>query len=338
MNADNIVGAEVFHKSLGGGRIVNTMENQYGTYLTVHFDNGEDATFVWSDVPDYFSSNSSKFNRFLQKQIEELENEQRRLKEEEERVKREKINSVKREKQEKIKKTVKSRNIQLLLHFTSVDNLKSILERGILSRAEMQKQGISAAKNDEMRLDFCPDGISCSVTLPNAGLLFKFQKENNRKYVLLEIKPDVLWEKECLFCKENAASRKVYLTPHNSMPEALEGMFGDYDDGHTRKELENLYMDGFIEDNMPTHNQAEVLVKQKIEPEYITGVYVFREDCSESFVSHVKEIITKYPRSVYYCPDDFMRRCKQPEKGFWGNTKRYYNEVPSGIFDDEFPF
>ncbi len=330
MNANNIVGEAVVHKSLGRGLIVNTKENQYGTYITVHFDNGEDGVFSWSDVPDYFSSNSFVFNRFLQKQIEERENEQRRLKEAEE--------SVKREKQEKIKKTVKSRNIQLLLHFTSVDNLEGILEKGILSLAEMEKQGISAAKNDEMRLDFCPDGISCSVTLPNAGLLFKFQKENNRKYVLLEIKPDVLWEKECLFCKENAASRKVYLTPHNSMPEALEGMFGDYDAGHTRKDLENLYMDGFIKNNMPTHNQAEVLVKQKIEPEYITGVYVFREDCSESFVSRIIEITNKYPKEVYCCPDDFMRRCKQPEKGFWENTKKDYNEVPSGIFDYEIPF
>ena len=293
-----VVGAVVSHKKFGTGEIIFKSIDS----VRVKFQNGVIKSFP-----------SSSFGKKL-------------------------LDKIKEDNEEGIKKIVDLRKIEFLLHFTSVDNLESILEKGILSRAEMEKQGIAAVKNDGLRLDYCPDGISCSVTLPNAGLLFKFQKENNRKYVLLGIKPDVLWEKECYFCKENAASKKVFLKSYYSTPEAFEGMFGDYDAEHTRKDLENLYMDGFIKNNMPTHNQAEVLVKQKIEPEYITGVYVFREDCSESFVHQVKEAIKKYPKPVYGCPDDFMRRCKQPEKGFWENTKRDYNEVSSGIFDDENPF
>ena len=351
MEWNDIIGTMVVHKSLGRGTVVNTEENKY---IRVGFDNGKDGVFLWSDFSDYFSSDSVVFNNFLKQKNEERDarilleqqrQEEKRRHQEDVRKARELLEQQrqeeeKRRQEERIKETVKSRNIQILLHFTAVDNLESILEKGILSRVEMYKQGISAVINDENRFDSCLDGISCSVTLPNAPLLYKFQKEKYRKYVLLGIKPDVLWEKECLFCKENAASGKVFLTPFHSTAKALEGMFGDYDAGHTRKELENLYTDGFIiEDNMPTHNQAEVLVKQRIEPEYITGVYVFKEDCSESFVSQVNETIKRYPKPVYCrCLDDFMRRCKQPEKGFWENTKRVYNEISCGVVDDDIPF
>lgn len=312
MEWKDIIGKTVYHKTFGEGKITYCD----WIHITVRFNVGE-KKFLFPNAFEYGHLSERKDQELLKQQRQEEEQQGQK---------------------EKIKEAVKSRNIQILLHFTSVDNLESLLEKGILSRKEILKQSVNAFINDECRYDCFLDGISCSITLPNAPLLYKFRKNKGKKYVLLEIKPDVLWEKECLFCKENAASRKVYLTPHNSMPGALEGMFGDYDAGHTRKELENLYMDGFIKNNMPTHNQAEVLVKQKIEPEYITGVYVFKEDCSESFVSQVKEMITKYPKPVYYCPDDFMRRCKQPEKGFWENTKKDYNEVPSGIFDDEIPF
>lgn len=312
MEWKDIIGKTVYHKTFGEGKITYCDKIR----ITVRFSVGE---------KKFFFPNAFEYGHLSERKDQELLKQQRQEEEQQ-------------GQKEKIKEAVKSRNIQILLHFTALDNLEGILEKGILSLAEMEKQGIAAVKNDEKRLDFCPDGISCSVTLPNAPLLFKFRKNKGRNYILLMIKPDVLWEKECYFCKENAASKKVFLKSYYSTPEAFEGMFGDYDAGHTRKDLENLYMDGFIKNNMPTHNQAEVLVKQKIEPEYITGVYVFREDCSESFVSRIIEITNKYPKEVYCCPDDFMRRCKQPEKGFWENTKKDYNEVPSGIFDDEIPF
>ena len=337
-----ILGTTVFHASLGEGRVVNTTENQYGNYITVQFDNGKEAVFALSDIPELFSSDSVEFKRLQQEQLEKREKEQRKLKEkkereekekweryklqEEERVKleQERIERIEREKaeelrqgREKIKNIVNFRNIKELLQFTSVDNLGSILKNGILSRDEMEKQMIKASVNDEERWGFCLNGISCSITLPNAPLLYKFKSSNlDRNYVILKIKPDVLWEKECLFCKENAASKRA--------AEAFEQMFGDYDKMHTRADLEKLYADGFIKQNMPTHNQAEVLVMGKIEPEYITGMYFFKDDVSIPFRDKLSKIFKEEPEddfSFECVPDDFMRRCKNPEKAFWQNTK-----------------
>ncbi len=356
-----IIGATVFHETLGSGSVVNIEEKQYGTYIVMHFDSGKDARFALSDIPELFSSDSVEFKRLQQEQLEKREKDMQKLKKEKEREEKEKweryklqeaervkleqerIERIEREKaeelrqgREKIKNIVNLRNIKELLHFTSVDNLGSILKNGILSRDEMEKQMIKASVNDEERLDFCLNGISCSITLPNAPLLYKFKSSNlDRNYVILKIKPDVLWEKECLFCKENAASGKVAWNHFRRAVEAFEQMFGDYDKMHTRADLEKLYADGFIKQNIPTHNQAEVLVMGKIEPEYITGVYVFENDWS----SEIKKVWEKYQNIEWKrCPEnDFMRRCKKPEKDFWENTKSVQMEVhqdTTSSFDD----
>lgn len=360
-----ILGTTVFHASLGEGRVVNTTENQYGNYITVQFDNGKEAVFALSDIPELFSSDSVEFKRLQQEQFEKRGKEQRKLKEKKEReekealeryklmeeeklrfeqeriarIEQEKVEELRRGR-EKIKNIVNLKNIKELLHFTSVDNLGSILKNGILSREEIEKQMIKASVNDEKRYDYCLNCISCSITLPNMRLLYKFKSDNlDRKYVILKIKPDVLWEKECLFCKENAATKKVAWNPFRCTVEAFEQMFGDYDKMHTRADLEKLYADGFIKQNMPTHNQAEVLVKGKIEPEYITGVYVFENDWS----SEIKMVWEKYQNIEWKrCPEnDFMRRCKKPEKDFWKNIKSVQMEVhqdTTSSFDDEIPF
>lgn len=318
---NNIIGTTVFHKTFGKGQIVSLQ----GKYITIDF-NGCCKKFVYP-----YSMNVFLFTR------EEWEKEQK-IKLFYDAKNRDVII-------EQIKRIVGFRNIKFLLHFTSIDNLKSILKNGILSREEMKKKMIKATVNDELRLDFRPNGISCSISLPNAPLLFKFRKTYpDRQYVILKLKPDLLWEKQCLFCKENAASNNIHLDLGAQKPEALEQMFGDYDKMHTRADLEKLYADGFIKQNMPTHNQAEVLVMGKIEPEYITGMYFFKDDVSIPFRDKLSEIFKEEPEddfSFECVPDDFMRRCKNPEKAFWQNTKSVQMEVhqdTTSSFDDEIPF
>ncbi len=356
--------AIVYHKILGRGRVINIEEKQYGTYVIVRFESGKDARFALSDIPDLFSSDSVEFNELQQEQLEKRKKEQRKLKEKKERKEKEALERYKlmkeeklrleqerierieqekveelRKKQEKIRNIVNLRNIKEILHFASVDNLESILKNGILSRDEMERQTIKASINDEKRLDFRLNCISCSVTLPNAPLLYKFKSNNlDRKYVILKIKPDVLWEKECLFSKENAASNRK--CPGCTV-EAFEQMFGNYDEKHTRADLEKLYADGFIKQNMPTHNQAEVLVSGQIERKYIVGMYIFKDDVSISFRDKILEILKEEHEadfSLEFVPDDFMRRCKNPEKSFWENTKRAYNELSVIASDEDYPF
>ncbi len=334
---NNIIGVAVVHKNLGKGYVVKMPNTQYGNYIAVKFENGKEAEFILSDFPDFFSSNSAELNKFVQEQIEKREKEQKRIEE--------KSGQEEKNRWEEIRRVVNLKHIEAVLHFTSIDNLKSILENEVLSRDEMKKKMINAAVNDELRLDFCPNCISCSISLPNAPLLFKFKKTYpDRKYVILKLKPELLWEKQCLFCKENAASNNVHLACDLSKPEALERMFGDYDTKHTRKGLENLYADGFIKDNMPTHNQAEVLVMGKIERKYIAGIYFFEEDIRNIlFRNKLLELFKEGSETDFSfekVPDDFMRRCKNPEKAFWQDTKSVRSDVNQDIYVpyDEIPF
>lgn len=320
MEWKDIIGKTVYHKTFGEGKITYCDKIR----ITVRFSVGE---------KKFFFPNAFEYGHLSERKDQELLKQQRQEEEQQ-------------GQKEKIKEAVKSRNIQIMLHFTALDNLEGILEKGILSLAEMEKQGIAAVKNDEKRLDFCPNCISCSISLPNAPLLFKFRKTySDRQYVILKLKPELLWEKQCLFCKENAASNNVHLACDLSKPEALERMFGDYDKMHTRADLEKLYADGFIKDNMPTHNQAEVLVMGKIERKYISGIYFFEEDIRNvSFRNKLLEAFKAEPESDFSfekVPDDFMRRCKNPEKAFWQDTKSVRSDVNQDInvpFYDEIPF
>lgn len=317
-----IVGATVYHKTLGRGKIIY----KDLTSVCVKFDN-EIIKFF-----SPFSFGKKLLDEFYKEQLELEKNTERkevfersklheaeRARLEQEIIEQEKAEREEklRQKKEKIRNIVNLRNIKEILHFTAVDNLESILKNGILSRCDIKGQVMKATVNDELRLDSYTSCICCSITLPNAPLLYKFKSGNiDKKYVILKIKPNVLWEKYCLFSKENAASNR---TCPRCTVEAFEQMFGDYDKMHTRADLEKLYADGFIKQNMPTHNQAEVLVVGQIEPEYITGVYVFENDWS----SEIKKVWEKYQNIEWKrCPEnDFMRRCKNPEKAFWQNTK-----------------
>ena len=60
-----------------------------------------------------------------------------------------------------------------------------------------------------------------------------------------------------------------------------------------------------------------------IEPEYITGIYVFEDDCDQVFVSQLENLNPEIDITVDFCPDDFLKRCYM-EKDFWENTKRDY--------------
>ncbi|MCS7032304.1 MAG: DUF4433 domain-containing protein, partial [Gloeomargarita sp. SKYG116] len=90
------------------------------------------------------------------------------------------------------------------------------------------------------------------------------------RWVVLVLDASVLWELDCAFCRENAASRSVTQIPLNERKRfsALEAMFGDLPNCR-RQELN-------IPDNYPTHPQAEVLVFEPIPVSYIREIH-FRD-------------------------------------------------------------
>jgi hypothetical protein len=85
-------------------------------------------------------------------------------------------------------------------------------------------------------------------------MFYKYSKDSRSNWVVLLLTSAILWEKDCAFCKENAASNSVRSLPlaDRKTPMAFRNLFTDYD-SINRRELN-------IPINYPTHPQAETLV------------------------------------------------------------------------------
>lgn len=169
---------------------------------------------------------------------------------------------------------IKERGIKELIHFTKMKNLKNILEYGICSTKYLDSNKIDYLNNDFLRLDDKYDYISISVSFPNYKLLFKKRRECKEAYVVISINPEILLEKECLFYPTNAANSRFQDDSYEY------SSFLDFE-----KMFENLL--GKIPKNYPKDSQAEILIKNIIEKEYINYVYLEKNDYTEKRGSYI---------------------------------------------------
>lgn len=167
-----------------------------------------------------------------------------------------------------MKDVVNEYGIKYLVHFTQAKNLKSIFKHGLLSVDELDERELSYNYNDFHRYDGCTDGICLSIQFPNYRMFYKYRdQDRDVDWVVLGVKKSVLWKKECAFCIENAAS--VNITSNNIQSrmgeQAFRRLYDEYPGKPSRKRLG-------IPKSYPTHPQAEVLVFNNIEVDYIFGV------------------------------------------------------------------
>lgn len=178
-----------------------------------------------------------------------------------------------KEKQLAIRKSlenvIKERGIEKLVHFTARENLESIRKHGILSVQALEENEIEYLNNDKERKDKCLDAISLSITTPNYRLLSNFkEKYPNRQYVLIDIKPSILFDMKIKrhYCDYNAAAYDVAISDEN-----IEIMF------KKQVRIINFYGTEICgdredkEENEPTLVQAEILFFGRIAPEDIIG-------------------------------------------------------------------
>jgi TPR repeat protein len=103
-----------------------------------------------------------------------------------------------------LKKIVEDRDIEELIHFTRYENLESILKSGIVTRNSLNTLGRDFYVNDSLRLDGHQNSISLSVSFPNYKMFYKYRMQPNAKdWVVIAIKPEVLWEYKVAFCQHN---------------------------------------------------------------------------------------------------------------------------------------
>ena len=172
-----------------------------------------------------------------------------------------------------IERYCNTRKINSLYHFTKIDNLESILTNGLVPVLVMRENKINYKANDLKRLDGTLEATSVSIGFPNYKLFtkFRFYEYPNYNWCVLELKREILWEKQCKFCSGNAASSAQKLNREAKFNDidALKEMFQDNRWG--RDLFSKLPSDY-------TYNpQAEVLVYDIIEPSYIKRI-IFNEN------------------------------------------------------------
>lgn len=151
------------------------------------------------------------------------------------------------------------RGVSRFVHFTSFDNLESILDNGLVPRSTLDDEGIPYLANDRLRLDGS-NHVNLSVTHPNIKLFYKIRKTYpNRFYVVLSIRPAILLKytgygnlPRYSFSNTNAASNRA-------MSCNVEQLFAG------QRPV------GF-KDEWTTDPQAEVLIPGPIPAEYIESI------------------------------------------------------------------
>lgn len=172
---------------------------------------------------------------------------------------------------EAIKKIIAERKIERLVHFTKLSNLPSILANGLVPRIVVNATAPDVEVNDQLRLDGRKWWNCLSITFPNSRMFFRYQQDDRElEWCILLISPKVLLEKTVLFCKHNAADKRISQAPDHELGggHAFSAMFCEIEGVEPRAEQSLKAPD-------PTDVQAEVLVRGMIEPEYFDGV-VFR--------------------------------------------------------------
>ena len=161
-----------------------------------------------------------------------------------------------------------ARGVTKLIHFTKEKNLESIINNGIYVRDQFDRCNIHPLMNDQIRLDGYLDATSLSISFPNSKMFYKYRSMNlEDSWVVLIISASLLWEKDCAFCKHNAADARIRSKSKFDLmtPKSLSEMFDEMPGLESRASQA-------LKDFDPTDVQAEVLVFGFIHPSKITGV------------------------------------------------------------------
>jgi hypothetical protein len=200
-----------------------------------------------------------------------------------------------------LQEAVQKRNIKYVFHFTRLENLKNIMDYGLIPRSLLESGGIESTFNDSDRIDGCPDASCLSINFPNYKMFWAYRQSlSGVQWVVLAIKARILWEKNCAFCQENAASNAVTRIPLQDRKgvNAFIRLYDEIDNKPSRKDLG-------ISDSTPTNPQAEVLVFDIIESELIEVVVVENQETYNETIKKCPGIKPQIQPAFYSARKDY---------------------------------
>ncbi|MEA2602289.1 MAG: hypothetical protein QOF89_3281 [Acidobacteriota bacterium] len=204
-----------------------------------------------------------------------------------------------------IREGVQKRGITRLCHFTPSRNLVHITTdpNGLLASARLKDDEKTVFNaTDRTRLDGFPDHVCCSIQYPNAWY-FRKARDNESLFadwVVLLLKPDHLWAPGTKFCPRNAAAS--YGSGVAEGERAFESMFaasvtGAYNKTYTRLTTHPTWL--------PTDEQAEVLIPDRVAREDVLGVAVADESQAKREHARLTQLLVEAP-PIVIAPDFFQ--------------------------------
>ena len=188
------------------------------------------------------------------------------------------------------------RGITRLCHFTPARNLAHIASdtRGILASRHLKVDEAAVFNpTDKARLDGYTGHVCCSIQYPNAWY-FRRARENERLFpdwVVLLIDARYLWQAGTKFCPRNAAAGHGRLV-HEGIA-AFESLFAEVVEGF------DVYRRGpQYPTFLPTDEQAEVLVPDRISRHDVKGVVVRDDEQAAREASRLKLQNLSVPRMM----------------------------------------
>jgi hypothetical protein len=167
-----------------------------------------------------------------------------------------------------IQRVCHERGITELVHFTRVQNLIGILQEGLVGRDALKTLKVEDAQvNDHQRMDGYEEAVCLSIGLPNYRMFYRYRRNKPEDWIVLALKPSLLWELDCAFFWENATSSNAFEVPLMARKQAaaLRAMFADTSDASRQTlKLPSHYL---------TDPQAEVLVFEPIPPSCLERVH-----------------------------------------------------------------
>lgn len=157
---------------------------------------------------------------------------------------------------------LKQRKIEYFVHFTPLENLESIITKGLMPVSKLEEKHYKYIHNDDARMDQRRDAISLSVSFPNYRLFYVFrEKRPELKWVVLLLDAEEIIKLNPAYFRHNAASAEFVGRDWSRFQgvNSFEEMFGG---------CRNI----LIPPSYTTSEQAEVMVNCEIPPSLISKI------------------------------------------------------------------
>ncbi|KTB49143.1 protein of unknown function (DUF4433) [Dehalogenimonas alkenigignens] len=196
-----------------------------------------------------------------------------------------------------------NRGITRICHFTQSRNLAHIFDDtlGLCSKRTLRQLDMPHNPTDPDRYDGRDDLICCSIEYPNTYYFAKVREQDQlfKDWVVLMIEPSYLWHIETCFCPCNAArSRGAYIQTGIS---GFRSLYADTSPG-----IPFSRPQGHLP-AAPTDIQAEVLLKDPIPLDSITGIAVRSEEQAQREMVRLELQGIAIDKPIYIAPDFFDR-------------------------------